>query len=917
MINSWVLILISVAYWILLFVVGYLAEKHAVKGKGLSNNPYIYSLSLAVYCTAWTFFGSVGKVRTGGFDFLAVYLGPTLFMPIGWLVLRKIIRICKAQRITTIADFISSRYGKNVSLASVVTVFIFLGIIPYISLQLKAISESFDILTQTGVTVEPLHNKGIALLQDTAFMMAVGMALFAVLFGTRRIETTERHEGMVAAIAFESIVKLLAFFAVGLFVCYYVFNGMDDIFTQALDVEALRNLFVVPQEHGYANWFWISFLSAMAVFFLPRQFQVAVVENVDEKHLSKAAWLFPLYLLLINIFVLPIAFGGQLLFPSSGADSDYFVLDIPLLYNQNALALLVFIGGYAAATGMIIVESIALSTMFSNHLVIPLLLANKTLSEKFRDNLSNIIIQSRRLGIVFILTAAYFYYHLLSSSYSLVSIGLISFVSVAQLMPAMIGGIFWKKGNKLGALSGLVAGFCIWFYTLVLPSLSGSWLPLESFIHHGPFGIEWLKPNALFGLQGFSPIVHSMLWSLLVNMGLYVGLSLFTKQSVADANQAELFVDVTKYASVMESASIWKGTANIPDIRSLLANFLGSDRTNQALNSFAQRNQLVLDENKADPKLVYYAERVLSGIIGSASARIMVASTVKEEEVKIDELLDILKESQQMMRLNKELKRKTDELEKARFDLMEVNQQLLEQDALKDDFLTTVTHELRTPITSIRAFSEILHDNEDIDNESRQQYLQIIIKETERISRLITQVLDLEKYDSGKQKLQAEWVSLQTLIQQVLQSVEQLLRDRNIEVQLHIDASVPNVWVDEDKMQQVLVNLLSNAIKYTENELIIRLYVKNTSTSEAYWTIEVEDNGVGIEKEYEELVFEKFYQAKDQNIRKPKGSGLGLAISRRIVELHEGTLTLAPKEGKGARFCLCVPLENKSELPTN
>ena len=311
MISSWLLIGISLAYWLILFAIAWWAERLKKQSKPLSSSPYVYALSLAVYCTAWTFFGSIGKVKEGGIDFLAVYIGPTLMSIPAWFILKKIIRICKAQQISTIADFISSRYGKNLSLAALVTVFLFFGIIPYISLQLKAISESFNLLTQdefaTGMP------KGLSIFSNTALIMAIGMAMFSVLFGTRRIESNEKHEGMIAAIAFESIVKLIAFVSAGIFVCFGVFNGFGDIFSRANQIPSLQKLFVLPEEGGYGNWFWISALSGMAFIFLPRQFQVAVVENTDEKHLNKSIWLFPLYLLIINIFVLPIAFGGQLL----------------------------------------------------------------------------------------------------------------------------------------------------------------------------------------------------------------------------------------------------------------------------------------------------------------------------------------------------------------------------------------------------------------------------------------------------------------------------------------------------------------------------------------------------------------------------------------------------------------------------
>lgn len=900
MINSWLLIGVSLGYWLLLFAIAWGAERLKLKGKKLSSSPYVYSLSLAVYCTAWTFYGSIGKVKDGGVDFLAVYIGPTLMAVPAWIILKKIIRICKAQQISTIADFISSRYGKNLSLAALVTVFLFFGVIPYISLQLKAISESFNLLTQSEQFIG--IPKGLSIFGNTALIMAIGMAAFAVLFGTRRIETSEKHEGMVAAVAFESLIKLIAFLAAGLFVCYGVFDGFGDVFSKANQVPSLQKLFVLPEDGGYANWFWTCALSGMAVIFLPRQFQVAVIENTNEKHLNKSIWLFPLYLLLINIFVLPIAFGGQLLFSDVGVDSDYLILDIPLLFNHKGLALLVFIGGYAAATGMIIVETIALSTMFSNHLVIPMLLAMDPSNARLHDNLSRIIIHSRRVGIIFTLTAAYLYYKVISGHYSLVSIGLISFVSVAQLMPAILGGIFWKRGNKHGALVGLVLGFLVWFYTLVLPSLAGTTFIPQSFIQNGPFQVWWLKPYSLFGLHGFSPIVHSLFWSMLLNVSAYIGLSVFSGQTVTEQNQAEIFVDVNRYAPLIESTSSWKGTAYMPDITSLLANFLGSVRTNQALNAFAQRNSINLNENKADPKLVAYAERVLSGIIGSASARIMVSATVKEEELKIDELLNILKESQQLMRLNKELTRKTEELEKARNELESVNNQLQEQDELKDDFLTTVTHELRTPITSIRAFSEIIFDNDDLEPEERKHYIGIIIKETERISRLISQVLDLEKYDSGKQKLHIQKVDIQALVEQSAAAIDQLLKEKGIVLIKDFKPCTNELCADADKIQQVLINLLSNAIKFTTDEIVLKLRYTNT-----HWNLYVEDNGPGIPQELKELIFEKFYQAKNQTIRKPKGSGLGLAISKRIMELHQGNLVLIDNPKKGAVFLLEVP----------
>lgn len=893
MLSSWLIVLFSLIYLALLFFIAYRVEGSKQKKRSFFQGPVVYALSLAVFCTAWTFYGSVGKASKEGLGFLAVYIGPTLISPLWLFLLRKIIRICKTQRITTIADFISSRYGKNLSLASIITVLCFLGVIPYISLQLKAISDSFDLIISPDFKMK---SGSYGLIGDTGLIVALCMALFSIVFSTRKVESNEQHTGMVVAVAFESIIKLFAFLAVGVYVTWILFDGFGDVFSRAFVFPELRNLFVVQQQFGYSDWLWIALLSGIAATLLPRQFQLAVVENTDESHLKHATWLFPLYLLLINIFVLPIALSGSMMFPGNGVNGDYFILDIPMQMNQKALALLVFIGGFAAATSMIIVDTIALSTMFSNHIAMPVLLGSDYRIKNPLFDLSRFLLNSRRLGILVILGVAYAYYHYISKYYSLVSVGLISFVSIAQLAPAIIGGLYWKKGNKKGALSGLIAGFAIWFYTLVLPSLVGSGIIQSDFVQYGPWGIELLKPNQLFGFTGFSPITHAFFFSMLFNLGLYVLVSLNTKADDKEQNQAEIFVNIFKYEKIMDAAPVWKGQASIPDMESLLANFFGEQRSRNAIRNFSIRNQISSEQEKADPKLVAYVERVLSGIIGSASARIMVASVVKEEEVKLAELMDILRESQQLMLLNRELKRAKSQLELA-------NHRLKEMDELKDDFLATVTHELRTPITSIRAFSEILFDNPELELDDRQHYLQIINKETERLSRLISQVLDLEKYDSGKQKLLLEEVYVKELIQESINSIKSLADEKKLNLLVDVDPEQLNLILDKDKMMQVLINLLSNAVKFTETGGLIQV---SALRRDDQVVLSVKDTGRGIEPEYQELIFNKFFQARNQTIRKPKGSGLGLAICRKIVELHGGTIEVLSEPGKGATFVITL-----------
>ena len=537
------------AYIGLLFAIAYIGDKHAQIGQSLVSNPYIYALSLAVYCSAWTFYGSVGRAATDGLGFLPTYIGPTLVATLGWLVLRKIIRISKVHRITSIADFIASRYGKSTTLGSVVTIIAVLGVVPYISLQLKAISTSYLITTQYPLINIPRHYHEIPVLKDTAFYIALILAVFTILFGTRHLEATERHEGLVAAIAFESLVKLIAFIAVGIFVTYGMYEGFGDIFHKAKSVPKLQQALTLGNGTGtYANWCIHIFLSMMTVMFLPRQFQVTVVENVNEDHLNKAIWLFPLYLLAINIFVLPIAFGGVLHFTEGRVDADTFVLTLPLAENKAALAMFVFIGGMSAATGMVIVATIALSTMICNDLVMPVLLRLPRLRLAQRSDLSNLLLSIRRGSIVLVLLLGYAYFRYVGEFYALVSIGLISFVAVAQFAPAILGGIFWKRGTKTGALSGLLAGFLVWSYTLVLPSLVQAGFLSPQFVTDGPFGITLLKPFQLFGLKDFDHIAHAVFWSMLTNSIIFVGVSMFSRSGAIEHTQAALFVDVFKYA---------------------------------------------------------------------------------------------------------------------------------------------------------------------------------------------------------------------------------------------------------------------------------------------------------------------------------------------------------------------------------
>ncbi len=909
MLQGWVIASVSFTYLGVLFAIAYFGDKRSDAGRSIIANPTIFALSLAVYCTTWTFYGSVGRAASTGIGFLPIYLGPTLMAGLWWFVMLKIIRISKANRITSIADFISSRYGKSQLLGGLVTVIAVIGIIPYISLQLKAVSNSFTILLHYPEIVMPAKAGAVPLLHDSALYIAMILAAFTILFGTRHLDATERHEGMVAAIAFESVVKLLAFLAVGIYVTFGIYNGFGDIFGRAELVPKLKALMTMTDSGAsYGSWWSLTFLSMLSIMFLPRQFQITVVENVNERHLARAIWLFPLYLILINIFVLPITVGGLMHFPDGSVDADTFVLTLPMAERQEVLTLFVFIGGLSAATGMVIVETIALSTMVCNDLVMPVLLRWKRLHLQEEQDLSGLLLTIRRLAIAAILLLGYIYFRAAGEAYALVGIGLISFAAVAQFAPAIFGGIYWKEGTRAGAIAGLTAGFLVWIYTLLLPSFAKSgWLSLD-FISEGLFGVALLKPQQLFGLTGLDEITHSLFWSMLANIGCYVTVSLRKRPDLVEASQATLFVDVFRHTEGSARSRFWRGSAQVQDLLPLIGRFLGPDRARGAFLAYArQRGVDSAEQLEADADLVHYAETLLAGAIGGASARVMVASVVKEEPPGIDEVMNILDEASQVRAYSRQLEQKSRELEAATAELRAANAQLKELDRMKDDFMSTVTHELRTPLTSIRSFSEILLEDPKINLANRKKFLAIIVKETERLTRLINQVLDMAKIESGNAEWHTADIDLHEIIEESLAATSTLFADKRIQLVREFAENVPMVKADHDRLIQVMLNLLSNAVKFCETDrgrVIVRLSVEGSHAVR----VDVEDNGAGIAEEDQHTIFEKFRQVGDTLTAKPQGTGLGLPISRRIVEHFGGRLWVTSSLGKGATFSFTLPM---------
>ena len=895
--NSISLLVILSAYLAVLFYIAYWAEK---KGNSKwTNNPMIYSFSLAVYCTAWTYYGSVGVAADSGLSYLPIYLGPVIIAPSWILILRKIIRISRVNKIASIADFISLRYGNSRFLGAIVTVICLTGIIPYIALQLKAIAETFHVVTKTEIRSY--------IFDDTTTYVAIALALFASYYGTRYVDASEKRKGIVTAVAIESILKLVFFVVIGVYVTFFVFDGFDDIYQKASLLDNFKEKNTIGGLSQGINWFLLCVLSMFAIFLLPRQFQVGVVENNRENHINTAVWLFPLYLLLFNIFVYPIAWGGNILFAGQDVNSDVYSLLIPQLFDKKILTVLVFLGGFSAAISMIVVSSIGLSTMITNNILIPYNLLGELKSEEISNRL---ILNSRKLGIFLLIILSYFIYRFFGLDYNLVSIGMVAFVIISQLAPAFFGALFWRRGSRLGAIYSIIIGFIVCIYTLLIPYAIGISNSESTFISEGFMGVALLKPFQLFGLDYLQPVTHALFWSLLFNSATYFAISVSFKGNYRERNYAEMFVDINKYISNHEDAFIWRGTAYRNDIEKVLIRFLGTERTKRAMNIFNVKYNVDVTQELADARLIKFSENLLTGHIGTASARILIASVVKEEKITLPEVLKILEESKENIIINKKLTETSNELKEITAQLQEANISLMEKDQQKDEFLDTVSHELRTPITAIRAASEILHDDYEIPEELKKQFLQNIISESDRLNRLIDKILDLEKFETGKQTIHPTKNNLIETIEKSIEPLQQLIKNKKITIAIE-SKSIVSAYYDEDRIFQVITNLVSNAIKFCPDvEGLITIQVSDQGD---FIQTSVIDNGKGVPHNDFEAIFEKFYQSINQNIKKPVGSGLGLAICKQIIEHHKGKIWVEPTV-KGACIVFTLPKNKNIEM---
>lgn len=600
---------------------------------------WVYSLSIAVWCTSWTFFGAVGMAAGQMWDFLPIYIGPIILCMVGWRMIARMLAISKQENITSIADFIASRYGKSQSLGVVVTALCLVSVLPYIALQLKSIVLGFNLLTGTGVS---LTGGEVSSSDETALVVTLVLALFTVLFGTRSLDATEHHRGMMLAIAFESLVKLLAFIAVGVFVTFILFGGVEDLVERATASPLLEEYW--QRETLQMNLAFQTLIAILAFLCLPRQFQVAVVENIKSGDLRVARWVFPAYLLLAGIFVLPISLAGQLQF-GTGMSPDSYVINLPLMEGRPVLALLAFLGGASAATGMVIVAAIALSTMVSNDVVMPLLLRKRKQQERSYEEFRGWMLNLRRSAILIILLLAYVVYRKIAGSGSLANTGQIAFGSIAQLAPAMFGALFWKQANRTGVLAGLLVGVSLWFYLLVMPllqSVNVAELPL----------LQGMYPDA-YGLP-LDPITLGSLISLSCNFVVFVVVSLTSRTRVTEHWQASRFVSLDDELDSGPSRAMLRVT--VADLLMLAARFVGEERAQTGFERFAEAQGVLFNPAQvADSNWITQTERLLAGVLGASSARVVVKAAIEGRDMHFEDVVRIVDEASEVLQFNRGL----------------------------------------------------------------------------------------------------------------------------------------------------------------------------------------------------------------------------------------------------------------------
>ena len=882
MVSLTTIIGILATYFITLFFIAVFVERKYEQGKNLTNNAFVYVLSLAVYATAWTFYGNIGLATSSSYAFLGIYTGPTLLMLFAWPLVQKLIRIRDEYGVASISGLLSARYDRSYVVGAIAALIALLGVTPYFALQFKAIFLSFSFIISGGTQYN----------SDFIRLIMVGMTiLFTLVFGFRKLEQTERRPGMVIVVAIQSAVKVIAFLAAGIFTVYYLFNGFGDLFSQ---INGNRELLaaIIANRPSFSLFFAYIVVGMFAFLLLPRDFHLAVVENSDERHIRALAWGIPVYSFLMTLFVFPIAMAG-ILKGYDIASADIFILFVTALSKNAWLAVLVFMGGISAAFSMIMVETVAITTMAANNLALPVIDKVKALGF-----LRKHLLPLRWAIAIGILLLGYWFEQVTGSAYVLVKIGIISFAAVLQFAPAVIGGLYWERGNKVGAIMGLTGGFAVWLYTSLVPAfIRSGWLPM-ALLTDGPFGIRALRPENLFGASGMDPLAMTILFTVLVNAGLYIIGSLAFKQSEEERRIAYNMVHVIKGGRHLASGVQQKEYIDLENKRKAIMSVFG--KYMDGTQAKEQADECIMKAGLRDKRLISinelidlenHVESALSGFIGNPAARTALEKDRLFSPEEAAQLGTIYTKMAADIKITPE----------------EFAQKIAEQKMLaqsKSNFMAIASHEMRTPLTVIRGNAELLLESIEPTPENAEtvKFLTAIKKSSIRLLDILRDFIDAMHFEESDIKVKTEAFDIVSLVRETVADLGYIAKEKKLQMVFAEPIGyIPLVDADVDKTRQIIVNLVGNAIHYTERGGITVSIDAISEPNGRFVKVSVSDTGIGIAPENQAMLFQKFSTVQKAFLRtKEYGSGLGLYIAKIFAEAMGGAIKLeksVPNEG--------------------